>query len=411
MYFLYNFFGLIIFILSPLIFLVRILIDKDDLSRVLEKYALYKETKSNETIWLHGVSVGEILSIIPVVKELEKNKNIKKILITSTTKSSAQILSKLKFKKTIHKYFPLDISFITNKFINFWKPSVAIFVDSEIWPNFYRNLNNKKIPIILLNARITGKSFEKWNKFPVFSRSVFSNISLALPQNKETFNYLKKLGTKNIKVAGNLKLYGKKNNDNKDNLLKKKFKKRLVWNAVSTHSTEEFLIGRVHKLLKKKKSNILTIIIPRHTNRADNIIAELNEIGLETVKHSSKKKINNQTDIYLVDTYGETEKFYNLSNLSFLGGSLIKHGGQNPLEAVRGGNYVIHGKFVSNFKEVYGMLKKLKISKETNSPIKMKQIILSKIIQKKSFHVRNKIFNLGNDALKKNISELYKYIK
>ena len=146
MYFLYNFFGLIIFILSPLIFLVRILIDKDDLSRVLEKYALYKETKSKETIWLHGVSVGEILSIIPVVKELEKNKNIKKILITSTTKSSAQILSKLKFKKTIHKYFPLDISFITNKFINFWKPSVAIFVDLEIWPNFYRNLNNKKIP-------------------------------------------------------------------------------------------------------------------------------------------------------------------------------------------------------------------------------------------------------------------------
>tara|TARA_B100000029_G_C17594632_1_gene963677 strand:+ start:892 stop:2127 length:1236 start_codon:yes stop_codon:yes gene_type:complete len=411
MFFLYNFFGIVVFIFSPIIFIIRIFLDKEESSRVLEKFCIYKEKNSIETIWLHGVSVGEILSVIPVIKELEKNNKIKKILITSTTKSSAQILSKMNLKKTVHKYFPLDINFITIKFIDFWKPNLAIFVDSEIWPNMYKNLNNRDIPIILLNARITLKSFLKWRRFSEFSKSLFSKISLSLPQNKETFNYLKKLGAKNIRIAGNLKLYGEKKKFNNYKKFKNNFKNRLIWNAVSTHSEEEIYLGKVHKLLKKEKKNILTIIIPRHVNRSNEIISGLDNMGLNTVKHSSKEKIKAKTDIYLVDTYGETEKFYGLSNLSFLGGSLIKHGGQNPLEAARQGNYIIHGKYISNFKEVYEILRKLKISKEIKSVTNMKKIILSKINKKSKLDGKNKIFSLGKDALKKNISEINNFIK
>ena len=212
MYIIYDFIGLLILILSPIIISIRIATGKEDPKRFLEKFCIYKNNfKNKRTIWIHGASVGEILSIIPIVKKLEKNKKIKRILITSGTTSSALVLSKYSFKKTIHKYFPIDTNYFSNQFIKYWDPKLAIFVESEIWPNMLKNLNKKNIPIILLNARITKKSFHKWKKFPSFSKNLFNKISLALPQNLETYKYLKILGTKNIKFAGNLKYYGKKN--------------------------------------------------------------------------------------------------------------------------------------------------------------------------------------------------------
>ena len=411
MFIVYDLLNLILLIFSPLIFITRYFLGKEDKKRFKEKFCLFsKRNNSRETIWIHGASVGEILSIIPIIKELEKDKNIKKILLTSSTTSSASVFLKFKFKKTVHQYYPLDINFLTKFFINYWKPKIAIFVDSEVWPNMYKNLYRKKIPLILLNARITKKSFNRWKFFPNFSKTIFSKITLALPQNSETKKYLHLLGVKNIKVAGNLKYFGNLEKRKMKNDLSNKFYKRNIWCAASTHKEEEKFIGRVHNELRSEIKKLLTIIIPRHINRTKGIINELSGIGLNYQLHSENKKIKKNTDIYLVDTYGEAIKFYLLSKLTFLGGSLVKHGGQNPLEPAREGNYILYGPNISNFKEVYKMLNFLKISKKIKSIKEVKKIVLKRINFNQNNKAKFKLKNIGNKILAKNLLEIKKFI-
>ena len=410
MFFIYEVLGLIFIIFSPIIFLIRIFLGKEDPKRFLEKFCIYsKRFKIKKTIWLHGSSVGEILSVIPIINALENNKNIKKIILSSSTTSSALIFSKYKFKKTIHVYFPIDTNYLSNKFIKYWKPQVAFFIDSEIWPNMFNNLNINKIPIILLNGRITRKSFRRWMKFPNFAKKNFDKISLAMPQNNETSKYLKKLGVKKIKIAGNLK-YFVHQKKSLDKNTKKKFKNRLIFCAASTHYNEELFIGKMHKELRLKNKNLLTILIPRHANRSSTITNELKNIGLKIITRSSNEQISKSTDIYIVDTYGETSKFYELSNITFLGGSLVPHGGQNPLEPARTGSYILHGPYIQNFTEIYNMLSKLNISSKINSIFNMKKIVNKKIKYKQPKKVRQKLINIGNNILKKNLNEINKHL-
>ena len=410
MFFIYEVLGLIFILFSPLIFLIRIILGKENPQRFLEKFCIYsKNPNFKKTIWLHGASVGEILSVIPLIQELEKNKKINKILLSSSTTSSALIFSKYKFKKTTHIYFPIDTNYLTNKFINYWNPKVAIFIDSEIWPNMFKNLEKNNIPIVLINGRITKKSFMRWMKFPSFAIKIFKKISLALPQNTETLNYLKILGVKKIKFVGNLKYFGQSKKF-LDKSTKLKFKNRLIFCAASTHYNEELFIGKLHKELKSKYKNLLTIIIPRHVNRSNSIINELESVDLNTVTRSSRQKISKTTDIYIVDTYGEATKFYELSKVTFLGGSLIKHGGQNPLEPARLGNYILHGPNIQNFKEVYRMLSKLNVSKKANNINNMKKIIDRKIEYKQNSKIIKKLNLIGINILKKNLTEINKFV-
>ncbi|WP_428081004.1 3-deoxy-D-manno-octulosonic acid transferase [Candidatus Pelagibacter sp.] len=412
MFFIYSILTNILFLLSPLIIVFRIFQEKEDINRFKEKYCIYSKKNFQKTIWFHAVSVGELMSIIPIVNRLEKNKKIKKIIITSSTISSAKIFKRQKFKKTIHKYFPLDTNFLTKKFINFWKPQIAIFVDSEIWPNMIKNLKRNQIPIILLNARFTKSSFRKWLFVKNFAKEIFGKISIALPQNTETKKYLKILGIKKIFPAGNIKYYGEKSLLSRKNLeLFRKFKKFKVLCAGSTHDTEEILISKLHIELKKYLPNLLTVIIPRHIDRSENIINALDKFKLSVVKHSTIQKIPKKTDIYLVDTFGETKNFYNLSNVAFLGGSIVRHGGQNPLEAVRLGNYIINGPNIGNFTEIYDYLKINKISYTTSKILKMRDIVLLKINKKLPFSKRKKIFDNGNKILDNNLRIIEKYIQ
>ena len=184
MFFIYNTFLILILCTSPFIILTRIFLGKEDKSRFKEKFCFFSKNRNIDvTIWFHGASVGEILSIIPIIKKFERDNKIKNILVTSSTTSSSYILSKHKFKKTVHQYYPFDLNIFTKIFINHWKPKIAVFIDSEIWPNMYRNLERNKIPLILLNARITKKSFKKWKYLPNFSKRIFEKITVALPQN------------------------------------------------------------------------------------------------------------------------------------------------------------------------------------------------------------------------------------
>jgi len=410
MFFIYESILLIFIIFSPIFFLIRIVSGKEDPKRFLEKLCFYSKSKNiNKTIWFHGASIGEITSIIPIVKSLEKNKKIDKILLTSSTTSSASVIKKYKFKKTIHIFYPIDTNYLTNKFIRYWKPQIALFIDSEIWPNMIINLNKNKIPIILLNGRITKKSFLRWKKFQNFSKEIFSKISLAMPQNNETKKYLKNLGVKKVKFVGNLKYFGQSKKIIDKNT-KKIFKNRLIFCAASTHNSEESFIGKTHKELKLKYNNLITILIPRHTNRSKSIANDLESLNLKVITRSSKKQISKNTDIYIVDTYGETSKFYGLSNVTFVGGSLVPHGGQNPLEPARMGSYILHGSNIQNFREIFIMLSKLNISSKINNIINMKKIVSKKIKFRQPQTVIKKLNYMGNEILKKNINEINKFL-
>ena len=206
MFLVYRILTNLILIFSPIIILVRLLKKKEDPIRFKEKFGFYIKKKINgKLIWFHGASVGEILSIIPLIEKLEKNKRIKQILLTSNTLSSSKILSNLRLKKTIHQFFPIDTNFHTKKFLNYWKPSVAIFIDSEIWPNMITNIKEKPIPLMLINGRITDKSFKKWKIFSSNARKFFQKFDLCLSSSLKSKRYLKLLGVKKIKFIGNLK--------------------------------------------------------------------------------------------------------------------------------------------------------------------------------------------------------------
>ena len=369
MFFLYQILVIILLIFSPLIIFFRILKKKEHRKRYKEKFCFpSKECIKGNLIWFHGSSVGELLSIIPLVQELEKNKSINQILITTSTLSSAQIFKKFNFKKTVHQFFPIDTILFSYKFLNYWKPTIAIFVESEIWPSVFRALSEKNIPLRLLNARITKKTFKKWQSVKKFSNSVFKNISIAYPQNEETFNYLKKLNVKKIKKIGNLKFVRSKQNEfNKlDKTLQKNLNLKKIWCASSTHPGEEIICANTHIRLKKKYKNLLTIIIPRHIHRISKIVNEIESLNLNMVLHSSRPKKLNNTDIYLVDTYGETKKFYQASDIVFMGKSISGKGGQNPLEPTNLGSTVLYGPNVDNFKDTYKLLNKLKVAYRVN---------------------------------------------
>ena len=409
MLFVYQLIISVLLLTSPIILLIRILKKKENIKSLKEKFSFNSKRRVNgKLIWFHGASVGEVLSIIPIIKHYEKDKSIKQILVTSSTLSSLKVFKKFNFKKTIHQFYPIDHFIFNNKFINYWKPSLGIFVDSEIWPMMFQNLKYKNIPIILLNARLKKKTFRRWIKIKSFAKSVFNKITVAYPQNKETNLYLKELDVRNIITIGNLK-FSENSDENLNNIskkLKSELDKKKIWVASSTHKTEEIFCAKAHLKLKKKITNLLTIIIPRHIHRANEITNEIKNLNLKIALHSSKPKNLKNVDIYLVDTFGETKKFHQIGNTVFLGGSIIKRGGQNPLEATRLGAKILHGPNTDNFKDVYKHLKLLNISKKINTPLQL----ASSIIFKKNKNSGKKIKQIGKKILKKTINELNNFI-
>ena len=405
MFFFYQIILILLFLISPLIIIFRIIKNKEDKKRFIEKFSIptKKRIKGN-LLWFHGASVGEILSIIPLIKNYEKKKSINQILITSSTLSSSKILKKYNFKKTVHQFYPIDQLFLVNKFLKYWKPSLVVFIESEIWPCMFLNIYKKKIPLVLLNARLTKKTFNRWIKIKTFSNNIFSKIKIALPQNLETKYFLKNLNIKKIKYIGNLKFVEshKINSDKINNNLKLEFNKKKIWVASSTHLSEEIFCAKAHLMLKKKIKNLMTIIIPRHVHRAEDIVAEIKDLGLRVCLHSSKKKNLKNIDIYIVDTFGETRKFHEIASTVFLGGSIIERGGQNPLEAARCGAKILHGSNTDNFKDIYQYLKSVNISKKIITP----NNLAAEIVFKKNKRIGKKIKIIGDKILKQTINEL-----
>ena len=407
----YNFLVYILIIFSPLIIIYRIIKKKENPRRFLEKFSINKkERKKGKLIWFHCSSVGELISIVPLIREFEKIKGIKQILVTTSTLSSSKIFVKFEFKKTIHQFYPLDNIHIVNNFLSYWKPSSVFFVESEIWPTMISELNKRKIKILLINARMSEKSFKRWFSIRYFGKDILEKFDYIFPQNKETLLHFKRLGIKKVKFLGNLKFISSRN-DNLKAIDKKFFKNKIVLCSASTHHNEEEIFADLHIKYKNKFPNLITIIIPRHIERTNEITQMLDKKKLKFIRHSDNKKNYKNYDIYVVDSYGESKSFYKISNVVFLGGSLVSKGGQNPLEALKFGCNILHGNYTFNFKDVYKMLEKEKLS------LKVKNV---KDLEKKTLQILNnkrnnlnkikKLKKIGKLILKRNLTELRKIV-
>ena len=403
-----------VLVLSPLIIIIRLIKKKEHLKRFKEKFTFFSQKRRpGKLIWFHGASVGELISVVPLIEKLEKNKHIKQILVTTSTLSSAKVFSKFKFKKTVHQFFPINNNYLSKKFLNYWKPNLTIFIDSEIWPNILTNLKNQSIPHILLNARITKKSFNRWKILGTFSKNLFTGFSFTYPQNDETKKYLKYFQVKKIKKIGNLKFSeGIYDSGKQINLKLKNFlSDKIYWCASSTHEGEELIAAKAHLILKEKIKKLILIVIPRNIHRVTKITNMLSKLGLKSHLHSLNQKIPKNTNVYIVDTYGETKSFFKVCKVIFLGKSLTLDGGQNPLEPARYNCNIVHGPNVSNFHEIYDLLGKGKITFKINNQNQLVKKI-NELLKKNvgSRNARSNINKIGEKILNKTLIEIKKFI-
>ena len=420
MYFWYKFITYLFYPLAPIYLYLRKIRKKEDAVRYKEKLSKINSHRDGGfLVWFHMASVGEAMSVLPLIENFIQDKKINKILLTSITLSSGKILEKRykKNEKVIHQFLPLDVPIFTDKFLEHWKPNLSIFIDSEIWPNILFQTNKKKIPLLLINARITKKSFNRWKFVSSFAKKIFEKFDLCIASNRESENFLKILGAKNIKNYGNLKFSNTKKDINKlDSSFLDKIKDRKIWCAASTHPNEEILCAETHLEIKKNYNNVLTIIIPRHIERAEQIKIELSKLNLKVSLYSMKGQIDSNADILLVDAYGESIKFYNISKYVFVGKSLsqniIKNSGQNPIEPARLGCKIFHGPNISNFSEIYEYLNTLGVTKEVNSKDQLSLSLVEEFRNNraKNHEIIKKIENYGQSIFDSVIIELKKYI-
>jgi len=258
MHFWYKFLTYLFYPLANFFLLLRKFKGKEHSERYKEKLSKINIVRDKGfLVWIHFASVGEGLSILPLINILEKDENVKRILITSITLSSSDVLQKKlrTNKKVIHQFLPLDIPIYVKKFLTHWSPNLSIFIDSEIWPNLIYETKARKIPLLLINGRITKKSFLRWKYASSYAKKIFEKFDLCLAASKESENHLINLGAKNVKNFGNLKFAVKEFNaiNNLDKSYLNKIKNRKIWCAASTQDYEEFFSAKVHSLIKKKK--------------------------------------------------------------------------------------------------------------------------------------------------------------
>lgn len=362
---------IISFIFSPIIYLLiryRLFKGKEDASRLNERFGFPTRSRPKSTlIWLHGASVGECLSMLPLInKIIDENKDAH-VMVTSGTVTSAELMKKRLPERAFHQFIPIDTPLATKRFVKHWNPDLVLWFESDFWPNILYTIHKQKKPLVLLNGRISDKSFERWKKHAYSIKFIQSLFTLSFGQTEEDERRLKILGAKNTAMVGNLKFSAVNPpfDQNELNNIRNQIGSRPNWCMASTHDDEEMQGVYVHNMLKKKHSNLLTIIVPRHPNRAHDLEDEFISQGLNVSRRSRNEPIYDTTDIYLADTIGEMGLLYQLSNIVFVGGSLVEFGGQNMLEPMRLKRQVIIGPHAFNFREI------VKKSKSQNALIEV----------------------------------------
>jgi 3-deoxy-D-manno-octulosonic-acid transferase len=352
---------------APLLLAWRTRRGKEEPDRHPERYGLAGAPRpSGFLAWFHAASVGEANAALPVIDAIAKERPEVHILLTTATVTSARLARDRLPKGAMHQYVPLDRQGYVKRFLDHWRPDLTELVESEIWPNLVLETRARNIPLLLINGRMSTSSFKAWRRRPGLSRPIFSAFDLVLAQNDSLAEHFAQLGAGDARDAGNLKADAPPPPVDQANKrrLASALSGRPLWLAASTHPGEDEVIATAHSMIKQALPNLLTIIVPRHPERGALIAEQLKGEGLSTALRSQGALPESGTDVYLADTIGELGLFYALAPVAFIGGSLVPHGGQNPVEAIKLGAAVLTGPHWQNFRDSYMQLLKAGGAKE-----------------------------------------------
>ena len=339
----------------------RLLMGKEDPERLEERLGIsLAERPTGNLIWFHAASVGESLSLVELIKRISSSQPDYNFLITTGTITSAKLILSRLPSNAVHQYIPVDTPRAVEKFLDRWRPSLAIWTESEFWPNLISFTSARDIPMILINARISEKSYRRWRFFKKSLKNLIEKFNYSLIQDEKTVKYFSKIGisSNNFELTGTLKegSAALPHSEIEQVEISKQILNRPVWLAASTHEGEEKLIAAAHRHASKASQGLLLIIVPRHPERGLEIASILTKENFKICLRSKKDKISSDTQIYIADTLGELGLWYRVAPVSFVGGSFVPIGGHNPFEPAALGSAILHGPYVENFKEIYNRL-------------------------------------------------------
>ena len=343
--------------LVPLILSYRLRRGKEDPLRLNERRGEPSIARpAGALIWVHGASVGELTAVMPLIESIRAEGF--QVLVTSGTVTSAELAQQRLPPGAIHQFVPLDAPRFVTKFLDHWRPDLALFVESDLWPNLVLASAARKIPLVLVNGRLSHRSFARWGFVPGAIGALLRRLDLCLAQSPADAKRYTKLGGPRVVMTGNLKLDvpAPPADAAEWQAIKSAVGNRTVVAAASTHPGEETAVLDAHRRLRQRFPGLLTVIAPRHPNRGSAVADLATAFGLTAALRSRGERPNPQTEIYVADTVGELGLIYRLAPIVFMGGSLIGHGGQNPIEAVKLGAAILHGPYVWNFSDIYSAL-------------------------------------------------------
>ncbi len=343
--------------LAPALIKRRLKLGKEDPERIGERRGITRGTRPHgPVVWIHGASVGEVLASAALIERL-RGLNIR-ILLTSGTVTSAAIVAKRFPPDIIHQYVPWDSPRYVARFLEHWRPSLALFIESDLWPNLILQSAARRLPMVLINGRMSHRSFPRWKRVHGTISALLEKFDICLAQSRTDAERFAALGCRNVVTTGNLKLDvpAPPADPQKLERLMSLTRGRPVVVAASTHPGEEEILIETHGTLAGFFPHLLTVVVPRHPDRGPPIWRLVDAAGLKASLRSRDEMPVASTDIYVADTMGELGLFYRLAGAVFMGGSLVPHGGQNPIEAVKLGASIVHGPHVFNFTEVYDAL-------------------------------------------------------
>jgi 3-deoxy-D-manno-octulosonic-acid transferase len=336
----------------------------EDKSRLYERMGRASIPRPQKALlWVHAVSVGEGVAALTIIQAILKKYPEIHVLLTTTTVSSAKVIEKRLPKNTTHQFCPVDTPQAVGRFLKHWQPDLAIWVESELWPNLLHQVQEKGIPTILLNGRMSSKSFSNWQKLKGIISPLLSRLDLCAVQSKEQAYFFQALGAKSVLIMGNVKLMMTplEVDSKKYRTLKKEVENRPVWLAASTHPGEDEVILSAHKTLRKEHPDLLTILVPRHIERAISLQHLALKEGISTALRTETASLDG-IEIYIGNTLGEMGLFYALAPVVVMGATLVSKGGHNPIEAAQLGAFVLHGPHTFKNPQLYNSLASLGLS-------------------------------------------------
>jgi len=328
---------------------------KEDPTRLQERFGLSARPRpKGPLLWFHGASVGESLSLLPLIDHIHQQYPAHHVLVTTGTRTSAALMADRLPTHAVHQYVPLDTPKAVRHFLSHWQPTLAFWVESELWPTLITETKRYDIPMVLLNGRLSERSFRRWQRFQAFITPILSSFNHIFAQSAEDTTRFQALGCTKTRSLGNLKYAAPALSVDLGQLssFQTILKDRPLWCAASTHDGDEALAATLHRALKPTNPTLLTLICPRHPERGAALAATLRQQGFTVALRSQDEALTETTDIYIADTMGEMGLWYRLAPIVFIGKSLITKGGQNPLEPARLHCALLCGPHMDNFQAI-----------------------------------------------------------